>query len=576
VRLGGSPISAAGLPHGSRVPPLAVDIETGSVDERWSAGNGYVRLCGYLASDGATRITPNADALVELLHWDDRRIVTHNGMGFDLVVLAHRHGLDLQAILPRVVDTVILARLADPPAARVTDVNGRRRYDLDSVGQRLVGAGKGGDLKAMAKKHGGFDQIPLDDSEYRTYLEQDVRLTADISTKLPMTRYAIREHKVAAIAAQIMLSGFAVDVPTLEARITHAQTKRALMLQRLYDAGLPEAGKAPHRSKVGLEAIGKAFEALGVQLPKTKNGSPSLGKEVMAAHADGPAGELAQTISSLQGIRSTDEDIAAWMVDGRVHAEIDMRQASGRWSTTKPALSTLGKRGGKVDQRSPLVADEGCVLISADLSGIDARAVAVHAQDPEYLKLFEPGVDIHIAMCDLMRWGPERRTQAKVLSHGINYGMQAHKLAKSADISLWEAQRFLHMMEDRFPQLEAWKTTVRRQASEGVLLDNGFGRLLRPDIERAFTTAPALVGQGCARDLFMKGLLRMPFEMVRMVRAVVHDEVVLSVPVGIVDDVEHELIRALQFSWAPKGAKHEVKVIAELVGSGRSWADVYA
>jgi DNA polymerase-1 len=561
---------------GSSIPPLAVDIETGSVDDRWSAGNGYVRLCGFMGADGAIGLTTSPYRLVRQLHDDDRKIVTHNGMGFDLVVLADRHGLDLQRILPRVVDTVILARLADPPAARVTDVEGRRRYDLDSVGTRLVGSHKGGDLKAMAKKHGGFDQIPLDDSDYRDYLRQDVRLTADISTKLPMTRYAIREHKIAAIAAQIMLSGFAVDVPVLEQRIATAAAKRALMLQRLYDAGLPQAGKAPHRSKVGLAAIDKAFSDLGVKLPRTKNGGPALGKETLAGFLNGPASEIAETISSLQGIRSTDEDLQAWMVDSRVHAEIDMRQASGRWSTTKPALSTLGKRGGKVDQRSPLVADEGCVLISADLSGIDARAVAVHAQDPEYLKLFEPGVDIHIAMCDLMRWGPERRTQAKVLSHGINYGMQAHKLAKSAGITVWEAQRFLSMMEDRFPHLETWKTKVRRQASEGILLDNGFGRLLRPDIERAFTTAPALVGQGCARDLFMEGLLRMPFEMVRMVRAVVHDEVVLSVPLDVVDDVEYELIRALQFSWAPKGAKHEVKVIAELVGRGRSWADVYS
>ena len=61
-------------------------------------------------------------------------------------------------------------------------------------------------------------------------------------------------------------------------------------------------------------------------------------------------------------------------------------------------------------------------------------------------------------------------------------------------------------------------------------LGNGFGRLMRVDPERAYTQAPALIGQGTARDLMAEGILRLPVEVVPMLRCFVHDELVFSVP----------------------------------------------
>jgi DNA polymerase-1 len=83
------------------------------------------------------------------------------------------------------------------------------------------------------------------------------------------------------------------------------------------------------------------------------------------------------------------------------------------------------------------------------------------------------------------------------------------------------------------------------------------------------------MGQGCARDLMMEGLLRLPTELLPMLRAVVHDEVVLSAPIEDAQEVAAELVAACSFTWCPPHGSRPVAVTAELVGMGTSWADVY-
>ena len=60
------------------------------------------------------------------------------------------------------------------------------------------------------------------------------------------------------------------------------------------------------------------------------------------------------------------------------------------------------------------------------------------------------------------------------------------------------------------PQAAHLAGTVRTKGEQGLPLANGFGRFHRVDQERAYTQSPALIGQGCARDLMMEGILRPP------------------------------------------------------------------
>lgn len=559
---------------------VAFDLETAGADECWSYGPGYVRLVGYSNGDGITTTTNPGPVLEEAAA--GATLVGHNVFCYDLPVLAHHHGLDLATV--SAIDTKLLAVLDDPPEARMKSGEIERYYSLDALGERLLGSGKTGDLKKLAKEFGGFDQIPVDDERYLEYVRGDVDLSARLADRFgPLNDYAVREHEVARLAAVMTVNGFRVDEELLAERLAAGEAVRTEMLERLAEHGLPTTKKdgkpckAPHATQEGKAAIVAAFRALGVRLPRTKTDQPALGSAAMdhVAEKHPQARALADTVKSLFGIRTIYETVAANLHDGRVHPAIDFRQASGRWSVTKPGLTVMGKRGGRHREREIFLAEEGHVIISADLSQVDARAVAVHSQDPAYLSLFEPGMDAHAEIARRIWGDPGRREAGKALGHGFNYGEGPARIAREAGVSFDVASSFHRAMCEQFPLVVEWQRRMRELADAGQLLENGFGRRMRVTPGRSYTQAPALVGQACARDLMMEGLLRLDPSVWPMLRAVVHDEIVLSVPVDVVDDVEQEVLRALSFDWAPPGVSTTVQVVAGLVGRGRSWGAVY-
>lgn len=568
---------------------LALDIETASEEQLWRQGPEFVRLSGY-QTGGQIHVTTRTTDLVAVVR-DARLIVGHNIMAFDLVALARNFGIDIRELADegRVFDTKLASILNDPPSPGAKQAQIQRDYSLNARGAKLLGAEKTGDLKALAKEFGGFDRIPVDDERYVTYLVGDVDLTARLARELTTNDYLRREHRVAAIAARIRMNGFRVDVPELERRVAAGRARRAELIQRLTEQyHLPTTKKdgkpcaSPHATAEGKAAIVRAFTDLGVELPSTPKGNPSFGKvaleQVAETHAANPAVmALVETVQSLNGVRTVYETIDQYRVDDRVHPEIGMFQASGRWSTTKPGLTVMGKRGGRYVEREVFLPEDGHVIVSADLSQVDARAIAALSQDPAYLAMFEGDLDLHREVATRVWGDPSRREEAKALGHGWNYGMGIAGLSRNAKVDEDVAIEFDRGMREQFPGLVEWREGVRDRGQAGELLDNGFGRMMRPDPDRSWTQSPALMGQGCARDLMMQGLLNLPAEVLPMLRAVVHDEIVLSVPADVVDDVERVVLDAMSFEWAPPGASRTVQIVAGLgERRGRNWGHVYA
>jgi len=265
------------------------------------------------------------------------------------------------------------------------------------------------------------------------------------------------------------------------------------------------------------------------------------------------------------------------VVDGRVHARVDAGQATGRWSITNPGLTTLGKRGHLQGERSMFLPDPGEELLVADLSQIDARAVGAHCQDAGFLDLFLPGRDLHQEVATRVLGDPSKRDVAKILNHSVNYGVGAATLSQATGLSRAVCQDYLDGMAATYPRWAQWRSDVTQEARAGGLLDNGFGRKLRVDAERASTAGPAAIGQSCARDLLMEGLLRMDRAgLTPHLRCVVHDEVVLSVPTGDVDEVRRLVADCLTFPWAPPGASRTIDITCEVGARGsRNWSDAY-
>jgi P4 family phage/plasmid primase-like protien len=600
---------------------VALDIETHSAERLWDMGPEFIRLIGYQVGEQII-VTTDAAELVEVMR-TATLVVGHNIMNFDLLAYAKEYGLDLAAMAAegRIFDTMLSSILNDPPKAEgqsetVEIRKVMRERSLDSLGASVLGQTKTGDLKGLAKEFApeggtlddGFGAIPCNDARYIEYLRGDVDLTARLAPTMRTNDYVKREHRVAAVAGQLRMNGFRVDVELLQQRYRDGQDRKAQLITELREGyGLPthdEGGNAyasPQARTEGKAVLVKAFEDLGVELPLTPKGSPALGKDAMhqvaADHADNPdVLALVERVQALNGVRTVYGTVLEHLHGDRVHPDVTLFQASGRWSTTKPGLTVFGKKDGKYTEREIFLPEPGHVIIAADLAQVDARALAALSQDEAYLAMFAPGLDLHsevagrafgeppagLSDAEIKAWRKDRRTDAKVVGHGWNYGRGVKALAAQLaptlgfEKAIETAEEFDRRMTESFPRLVEWRMQIRRQGERGELLDNGFGRLMAVKPDRAWTQAPALMGQGCARDLMMEGLLRMPAHLLPCLRAVIHDEVVLSVPEDRLDEYSADVVNALSFPWAPTWGEHSVQIESDCSKPGRNWGEVYA
>jgi len=571
------------------------DLEGASADQLYAypRDGSYLRLMGTVTS-GQVTLTTNRFALTEALGCADL-IYGHNIFRFDLAALAIHAKADYLKLAAKTIDTVVLARLSDPPGARGQKPWGvRGYYGLDAVAQRLGYEGKTGDLQALAKEFGGYDKIPVDDPRYNEYLTGDLRATESVMTRLAatMSDYARREMRIAAVQGVMSVSGWRIDEPLLAIRVDNEEVRRNNALAVLHEEyGVPMEGKAPLSSNAGKAALIEAFARLGIHgFPPTATGKLATSRDAMSEgfyfigagksrqkldgllrrYGDSPnVRRLCHLIGVVTGVSAKYAEIAKFVHSGRVHGGIGEDQASGRWAMTRPSLTNVGKRGEKVKVRQVFLPDEDHVLLSADLDQVDMRALAGLSQDPAYMALFGPGLDAHAEIAGLVLGDRARREEAKPIGHGWNYGRGNAAIAESTGIDIDVVERFDRVMRARFPRLCGWREQVRERAALGELLDNGFGRPMRCDPSRAYTQAPALMGQGGARDLMCHALLRLHPSVYPMLRAVVHDEIVLSVPKEYASDVADHVKQALTFDW------RGVPITAGVSKPSADWAACY-
>lgn len=642
---------------------LGFDIETHSASKLWltKPDPSYVKLCGAVGTgvrtDGGETVGPNSAGLIEALN-SAETIYGHNILAFDLPALARHCGADYDALAAKAVDTLVLARLADPPMAKDTGSAGK--YDLDTVAKGLGHTGKSDDLKALAIEYGkaagftgkeaeteGYGLIDESDPRYRGYLRGDLAASQHIYQAFSvngedqLSDYARREMKVVALQNRMTLNGWRVDREELARRVAAEDAHRAHAVSVLAERyGLPTEKRhrvrtkketwpeeyramkveeaialadlsgeidllteervskyaAPWATDVGRAALIAAFKAAGAEFyPETASGQLALSSDALGegdwydkqARKSKPGmlkvyghlpevRELCALVTEATGATAKYAEILKYTnADGRVHPEVGAAQASGRWGTLRPASANLGKRDEKVEQRAVFLPDEGHVLLACDLSQVDMRGIAGLCQDPAYMALFEPGRDAHSEMAQVYfgEVTKETRHKTKAINHKVNYGGSAESTAEMNGLPLELVQEALRKRAEAYPRLIEWTSEVRELAASGALLDNGFGRLMRPDPRRAWTQGPALMGQGAARDLMCEGLLNLVEvdpEVTQFLRGVVHDEVILSVPEYHAGYWREMLKEAFTFEW------RGVPILCEVSQPGRNWADCYA
>ena len=589
---------------------VTFDLETGDAADLYKSGPGYVRIGATAADDEdvvpydgpGTSVPRQVAADIRT----GRTITGHNIMAFDLPALVNEGAMTMAevhelAAAGRLFDALLAARFLDPPMARDKGVDMQRKYDLGTLGVTHELGEKLSDVsKPLAKKYGGWGAIPIDVNDpdpdraadavaFQGYMVQDVELSRKLHAVLleklggTVPEYLVREHRVAALAAQISHNGFLVDQELLAERVAGVNQRKAESLAWLAEhAGVPlndakgKPYKSPLASRGGKDALIKAFTDAGATSLWRTGVSKDLDTSgIHMRHLAQEYGhlpevrEIAKNVFRIVGARSVYQTVSDHTCpDGRVHPRIGFEQATGRWSVTSPGLTVLGKRNGRHVERAILLPDPGEVLLSVDLSQVDMRAVAGLSQDQGYIEMLKRD-DPHTELAVALFGAASFREEAKAIGHGWNYGESLRRISEENEIDPSIVRKFDTSMRERFPRLIEWRDEVRALAESGALLDNGFGRLMRADPQRAHTQGPALKGQGAARDLMMTGLLRLPAEIHPMLRAQIHDEVVASVPIEHAEEIGRTIVEAFTFEW------RGVPIMADVSRAGTDWSKCY-
>ena len=154
---------------------------------------------------------------------------------------------------------------------------------------------------------------------------------------------------------------------------------------------------------------------------------------------------------------------------------------------------------------------------------------------------------------DIYSAGPHNRftVSGKLVhncAHGFNYGLGAKKLARQLRIDLDHAYKFVDFMHASYPRLIYWQGQVRDAARIGYVV-NDWGRKMPVDEDRSFTQAPALHGQSSTRELLFDALIKLPDEILRMLKITVHDAVVFSFPEQRVDELSQVVVESFETEW---------------------------
>ena len=306
-----------------------------------------------------------------------------------------------------------------------------------------------------------------------------------------------------------------------------------------------------------------------------KHPHPFLG--LLLQHRD--ATKLRQIIDTLE------KSIAD---DGRIHTTYDQTgTTTGRISSVDPNLQNIPVKAavGREIRAAFVHGPEYETLLTADYSQIEMRIMAHLSGDAGLIEAFAVGEDLHrfvgarIFGVEPADVSPAMRTKVKAMSYGLAYGLSAFGLSKQLRIESSEAKQLMTDYFERFGAVRQYLRDVVEKAREDGYTETIFGRrrpfadlkspnrVLRENAERAALNAPI---QGSAADIMKRAMLGVRSEldereMASRVLLQVHDEMIVEVAPGEVDDVRDIVSRRMS------GAA-DLRVPLEVsVGLGESW-----
>lgn len=510
----------------------------------------------------------------------------------DLVPLATADLIDAASGWARMLDTGILAKLADPASTgNDADLKSLSKAVLgpyalspaaDEARSALFKAGKWlTETKVTTPvEKSGWAQVGPHAGRHSTtmtrYAASDVLDDAAIARRLPDPGPLLeRERAVQRMTARVSHHGIRINgehVDRLLAEHTQARAEHGDQVRALSGGGIENPGSDAQ--------VGQTLTQLGALLPRTKTGKPSVAAGVLKplSAQDTPAGALAREVLTY---RHHDTALGLFLEpyhelvhrgDGRARPTVYTLGAdTGRMSCVRPNVQQMPRTGGF---RACFTADPGQLLISADFSQVELRVAAALSGDTELARvLADPDRDVHMEVARLA-FGPDagkpQRYLAKPMVFGRLYGSGAASLARDNGVSEGVAKQVLDALDRLAPQLAAWSAERRYAVEMGHTQFPAYsGRIIHmAGIRNRAYAATNYAIQGTARELLVDALLRWaetPWG--GAVLFPVHDEVVAMVPEDQAEAATTALVQCMTTEL------YGIPIVAEPSTPTYSWSD---
>lgn len=334
---------------------------------------------------------------------------------------------------------------------------------------------------------------------------------------------------------------------------------------------------------------------------RTKKGAFSTTEEILEKHRH--SHRLVDLILQYRGLKkllSTYIDALPKLVNpatGKIHTTYNQTvTATGRISSTNPNLQNIPIRtdAGREIRRA-FIADDGCLLMSADYSQIELRLMAVLSQDTAMIDAFAHGSDIHRATAAKIYHTAEadvtdsQRRNAKTANFGIIYGISAFGLSERLGIPRSEAKALIEGYLATYPGVDAYMKhaidTARGQQYVTTLMGrkrylpeiNSRNAVVRGYAERNAINAPL---QGSAADIIKVA-------MVNIDRAIsaeglrskmlmqVHDELIFNVFPDEAERLEAIVVDNMQKAMPTLPDDMRAVSLTVSAGIGQNWLEAH-
>jgi hypothetical protein len=267
---------------------------------------------------------------------------------------------------------------------------------------------------------------------------------------------------------------------------------------------------------------------------------------------------------------------------GRIHPKLDPISCStGRILCSNPNLQGL-----PIDLRDAVVAQEGHLLLAADLSQFELRILAHFTQEPAFVQVYQGGHgDLHrftaarLLDLPLEQITEEERKLGKTVNFSLVNGQTEIGLAKKLQISVPDAATFIQDFQSRYPLVASWiDRTIQATREQGYVTSLYGRRRHLPSlnsenafqVDRAERQVVSGIIQATGADIFKWMLCRLyrnlPPEF-KMLLAI-HDAILFEIPEKRIEEARKTIEEIMQV-----GPRSFSVPLAVNIRAGKNWKE---